>query len=51
MILIWNRIGNDGVQESEARRRFYDEQERIGVANVTWVNGSPPDCVAAESTS
>ncbi|MBA3736654.1 MAG: hypothetical protein H0W90_15935 [Actinobacteria bacterium] len=41
-VLIWNRIGDDRMREIEARRRFYDEQERLGVSNVTLGDGSQP---------
>jgi hypothetical protein len=42
MVRIWNRIGDDRIQEIEARRRFYDEQERLGVSNVTLGDGTYP---------
>jgi hypothetical protein len=42
IVLIWNRIGDDRIQEIEARRRFYDEQERLGVSNVTLGDGTYP---------
>lgn len=42
MVLIWNRIGDDRITEIEARRRYYDEQERLGLSNVTLGDGSQP---------
>jgi hypothetical protein len=42
MVLIWNRVGDDRVQEIEARRRFYDEQGRLGVSNFTLGDGTHP---------
>lgn len=42
MVVIWNRIGDDRIKEIEARRRFYDEQERLGASNVTLGDGSQP---------
>lgn len=42
MVLVWNRIGDDRIAEIEARRRFYDERERLGVSNVTLGDGTYP---------
>jgi hypothetical protein len=49
MVLIWNRIGDDRIQEIEARHRFYDEQERLGVSNVTLGDARTPDATGPAS--
>jgi hypothetical protein len=43
IVLIWNRIGDDRIAEIEARRRMYDVQERLGIANYTLGDGSYPE--------
>jgi hypothetical protein len=42
MVVIWDRIGDDRIKEIEARRSFYNEQERLDVSNVTLGDGSQP---------
>ena len=43
MVLIWNRIGDDRIQEIEARRRLYETRERLGISNYTLGDGAYPE--------
>ncbi len=43
MVVIWNRIGDDRIQEIEARRRLFETRERLGISNYTLGDGSHPE--------
>jgi hypothetical protein len=43
IVLIWNRIGDDRIQEIEARRRLYETRDRLGISNYTLGDGSYPE--------
>jgi len=41
--LIWNRIGDDRIQEIDARRRLYETRDRLGISSYTLGDGSYPE--------